>query len=234
MRKLALLMTASTAMLLTACPPTYPNCQSDEDCSEKNEVCVQGQCHECATDANCKPGFVCDTGTFKCEPKPECVGDTGCGPGKKCKAGKCAVDTAKVEGSCVSKDDCTGGQDCKGGRCVASTDASNSCSFEPIRFELNEFNLSASAQSALAAAADCIKKQGLRFTIEGNADERGTEEFNMVLSQKRSASVRKYLVDLGVAGGALDTVGYGENKPVSNGHTEEAWALNRRVEFKKK
>jgi peptidoglycan-associated lipoprotein len=78
------------------------------------------------------------------------------------------------------------------------------------------------------------KKQGLRFTIEGHADERGTEEFNMVLSQKRSASVRKYLVDLGVAGGSLDTVGYGENKPVSSGHTEEAWALNRRVEFKKK
>ena len=190
MRNLALLMTAATAMLLTACPPTYPNCQSDENCAEKSEVCVQGQCHECATDANCKPGFVCDTGTFKCEPKPECVGETGCGPGKKCKAGKCAVDTAKVEGSCVSKDDCTTGQDCKGNRCVPAADSTASCSYEPVRFELNEFTLSASSQAALAATAECIKKLGLRFTLEGNADERGTEEFNMVLSQKRAASVR--------------------------------------------
>jgi len=233
MRNLALLMTVSSTLLLTACPPTYPNCQSDENCSEKNEVCVQGQCHECATDANCKPGFVCDTGTFSCVPKPECVGDTGCGPGKKCRQGKCAVDDTKVEGSCVSKDDCPSGQDCKGGRCAAAAVAST-CSFEPVRFDFNAFDLSSSAQSSLASAADCIKKDGLRFTLEGNADERGTEEFNMVLSQKRAASVRKYLVDLGVAGGALETVGYGENKPVSNGHTEEAWGLNRRVEFKKR
>ncbi|MBL8938318.1 MAG: OmpA family protein, partial [Archangium sp.] len=54
------------------------------------------------------------------------------------------------------------------------------------------------------------------------------------LSQKRAASVRKYLVDLGVAGGALDTVGYGENKPAVSGSGEDAWAANRRVEFKKK
>ncbi len=229
-----LLVTACAAMLLTACPPAYPNCQSDENCSEKNEVCVQGQCHECATDANCKPGFVCDTGTFTCQPKPECVGDTGCGPGKKCRSGKCAVDTSKEPGSCVTKDDCGAGQDCKGGRCTSGSDSSNACTFEPVRFEFNEFNLSSSAQSTLSAEADCIKKQGLRFTLEGNADERGTEEFNMVLSQKRAASVRKYLVDLGVAGGALDTVGYGENKPVSNAKTDEGWGLNRRVEFKKK
>ncbi len=226
-------MVAASTMVLMACPPTYPNCQSDEACADKNEVCVQGQCHECATDANCKAGFVCDTGSFKCVPKPECTGDTGCGPGKKCRAGKCAVEEAKVEGSCVTKDDCQGGEDCKGGRCVVA-EVAEACTFEPVRFELNEFNLSDSARAALAPTAECIKKQGLRFTLEGNADERGTEEFNMVLSQKRAASVRKYLVDLGVAGGALDTVGYGENKPISNARTEEGWALNRRVEFKKR
>lgn len=234
MRNLTLgAMTVSSMMLLTACPPAYPNCSSDESCKEKNEVCVQGQCRECATDANCKAGFVCDTSTFTCVPKPECVGDTGCGAGKKCKAGKCIEELKKEEGTCVTKDDCPSGQDCKAGRC-AMAEVALTCSFEPVRFEFNEFNLTASAQSALATTADCIKKQGLRFALEGHADERGTEEYNMVLSQKRAASVRKYLVDLGVAGGALETVGYGENKPVSNGHTEEAWALNRRVEFKKR
>ncbi len=229
----ALTFAVSSLLVLTACPPTYPNCKSDENCSEKNEVCVQGQCHECATDQNCKPGFVCDPGSFTCVPKPECSGDAACGTGKKCKAGKCVTEARKEEGTCVSNDDCPSGQDCKAGRCAVA-EAKETCSFDPIRFDFNEFNLSPSAQSALAATADCIKKQGLRFTLEGNADERGTEEFNMVLSQKRAASVRKYLVDLGVAASALETVGYGENKPVSNGHTEEAWAANRRVEFKKR
>ena len=101
----------------------------------------------------------------------------------------------------------------------------------PVRFEFNEFNLTSSAQQALAQYAECIKKENLRFTLGGHADERGTDEYNMVLSQKRAASVRKYLVDLGVKDGTLDTVGYGENKPVSNGSNEDAWAQNRRVEF---
>ena len=103
-----------------------------------------------------------------------------------------------------------------------------------MRFGFNDYNIESSTQSTLASYADCIKKGSLRFTLEGNADERGTEEYNMVLSQKRAASVRKYLVDLGVSGGALDTVGYGENKPAVNGSNEEAWAANRRVEFRKR
>ena len=66
---------------LTGCPPTYPKCDNDAQCSEKGEVCVQGQCKECGTDENCKAGFVCDTN--KCVPKPECGPGAGpCGTGK--------------------------------------------------------------------------------------------------------------------------------------------------------
>ena len=230
MVKTRLILGLSAAMLmLTGCPPTYPKCESDEHCKEKGEVCVQGQCQECATDANCKEGFVCDAN--KCVPKPECTSDTGCGEGKKCKQGKCAVSEVKPE--CSSNDDCPSGQGCTGGKCVTSN-VTTSCTFDAVRFEFNEYNLSGSAQSALGQYADCIKKGSLRFTLEGHADERGTDEFNMVLSQKRAAAVRKYLVDLGVSGGALDTVGYGENKPAVNGSNEQAWATNRRVEFKKR
>lgn len=221
---------AAAAMFLTACPPTYPKCESDDNCKDKGEVCVQGQCAECATNANCKDGFVCDAN--KCVPKPECTGDTGCGEGKKCKQGKCAV--AEVKQECAADDDCPSGQGCTKGKCATVTSSTQACTFEPVRFEFNEYNLSGPVQTALAQYADCIKKGSLRFTLEGHADERGTDEFNMVLSQKRAASVRKYLVDLGVSGGALDTVGYGENKPLSNGSNEEAWAANRRVEFKKR
>jgi peptidoglycan-associated lipoprotein len=219
-----------SVLFLTACPPTYPKCENDEHCKEKGEVCVQGMCRECATDANCKEGFVCDAN--RCVPKPECTNDTGCGEGKKCKSGKCTV--AEVKPECTMDDDCASGQGCKGGKCVTVTATGPACTFEPVRFEFNEYSLTSSVQSTLTQYADCIKKGSLRFTLEGHADERGTEEYNMVLSQKRAASVRKYLVDLGCSGGALDTVGYGENKPAQNGSNEEAWAANRRVEFKKK
>lgn len=231
MRTRSLLSTgllAASTFLLTACPPTYPKCDSDENCKEKGEVCVQGMCQECATDSNCKAGFVCDAN--KCVPKPECTGDASCGEGKKCRGGKCLVEQ-KAE--CSSNDDCPSGQGCTAGKCVTVT-AKDDCNFEPVRFDFNEYTLSSGVQSTLASYADCIKKGSLRFTLEGNADERGTDEFNMVLSQKRAASVRKYLVDLGVSGGALDTVGFGENRPAIDGHDEAAWAANRRVEFKKR
>ncbi len=225
----SLSLSAAALLMMTGCPPTYPKCESDEHCKEKGEVCVQGQCQECATSDNCKAGFVCETN--KCVPKPECTGDSGCGEGKKCSSGKCIV--AQVS-ECAADDDCPSGQGCTKGKCVAASSSSASCTFDAVRFDFNEYNLSGSTQSTLASYADCIKKGSLRFTLEGHADDRGTDEFNMVLSQKRAASVRKYLVDLGVSGGALDTVGYGENKPVMNGSNEEAWAANRRVEFKKR
>lgn len=237
MSNLKLLLTvAGAALLLTAlpgCPPTYPKCNSDENCSEKGEVCVQGQCRECATDQNCKPGFVCDLN--RCVPKPECTSDAACGAGRKCQGGRCLAEApvTKQEGSCTTSDDCPSGQECKAGRCASVAEAPK-CAFEPVRFEFNEYNLLPAAQSSLAQYAECITKGSLRFTLEGHADERGTEEYNMVLSQKRAASVRKYLVDLGVAGGALDTVGFGENRPAVDAHTEDAWAANRRVEFKKR
>jgi peptidoglycan-associated lipoprotein len=222
---------------LTGCPPTYPKCESDDHCKEKGEVCVQGMCQECAIDSNCKAGFVCETN--KCVPKPECSEKKGCGEGKKCTKGKCAIDeslTSKVE--CSVDDDCGSGQGCTKGKCATKENLDMSgnaaCTYDAVRFEFNEFTLSADTQSALTKYAECIRKQSLRFTLEGHADERGTDEFNMVLSQKRAASVRKYLVDLGVSGGALDTVGYGENKPLVNGADEEAFAKNRRVEFRKR
>lgn len=223
-------MLAGALLVFSACPPTYPKCESDDHCKEHNEVCVQGQCQECATDKNCKEGFVCDAN--KCVPKPECTGDAACGEGKKCSKGKCTV--AEVKAECSANDDCPSGQGCTKGKCVAVA-ADNACSvFDAVRFDFNEYNLSSGAQTALSKYADCIKKGSLRFTLEGNADERGTDEYNMVLSQKRAASVRKYLVDLGVTGGSLDTVGYGENKPAVDGHDEAAWSANRRVEFKKR
>ncbi len=225
---------AAALVALSACPPTYPKCSSDSDCSSKGEVCVQGQCQECATDTNCKPGFVCDAN--KCVPKPECTEKVPCGGDKKCKQGKCIIEGPKEGGSCTTNEDCPSGEECKAGKCAAKggAGAGGSCTLEPIRFEFNEAKLPADAQTALAAIAECIKKNGWKLRVEGHADERGTEEYNLQLSNRRAASVKRYLTDLGVSDPALETVGYGENKPAVQGSTEAAWTANRRVELVKR
>ena len=225
-------LAAVAGLLLCGCPPTYPKCSSDEHCAEKGEVCVQGQCQECATDANCKPGFVCDAN--KCVPKPECTNDTGCGPGKKCRQGKCLTEgPAKVEGACSANEDCPSGEECKSGRCTPKAQKAG-CDYSPVRFEFNESRLTADAQARLQAIAECIKTEKFRLRLEGHADERGTEEFNLQLSNRRAASVKRFLTDLGVKDSELETVGYGENRPAVAQSNEDAWAQNRRVELVKK
>jgi len=235
------MLCAGLTAAVSACSPTYPKCKTDDDCKEHGEVCVQGECKECATDANCKPGFVCDAN--RCVPKPECKDDGQCGGNKKCHSGKC-VEASKEPGTCNVNEDCGSGEDCVAGKCSPKKVAA-ACSaaptepnspWAPIRFEFNEHKLSVQAQNTLNVLADCIKaappKQ--KIILEGHADERGTEEYNLQLSNRRAASVKRYLMDLGVKDAELETVGFGENRPAVNGSNEEAWAANRRVEAKKK
>ena len=68
-------------------------------------------------------------------------------------------------------------------------------------------------------------------TIEGHCDERGSEEYNLALGERRANAARQYLVDSGVSGAKLDTVSFGEAKPAVQGHDESAWKWNRRDEF---
>lgn len=68
--------------------------------------------------------------------------------------------------------------------------------------------------------------------IEGHTDERGSEEYNLALGERRANATKSYLVNLGVSGGRLDTVSFGESKPSVQGHDESAWKWNRRAEFR--
>jgi peptidoglycan-associated lipoprotein len=251
MRKISMVAGLALAMaFMTGCPKPYPNCDSDEACKDRGEVCVQGQCQECATDANCKEGFTCQAN--KCAPRaPECTTDVACGDGRICEAGKCAPAQCKgddqcpsgskcergrcavPQNTCSSNADCGEGQACQGGRCV--TAGPTACNWEPVRFGFNEATLSSEAQGRLSELADCIKstKASGKITLEGHADERGTEEYNLQLSNRRAASVKRYLTDLGIPAKTLDTVGYGETRPLTQASDEEAWGQNRRVEFRR-
>jgi peptidoglycan-associated lipoprotein len=75
-------------------------------------------------------------------------------------------------------------------------------------------------------------KRDTKIRIEGNCDERGSREYNLALGQRRAESVKKVMAVLGVADARVETVSYGEEKPVAAGHDEAAWAQNRRADIK--
>jgi peptidoglycan-associated lipoprotein len=232
MRQIALGLGLAVAVLLWAgCPPAYPKCSSDEQCKEHKEVCVQGQCQECAVNENCPTGFVCQAN--KCVPKPECEKDTQCGEGKACKDGKCQAVEApqKPEGVCSTNEDCPSGQQCQAGRCAEKPVVEKPCEWGPIHFPFNEATLTDDARTRLSELVECVKKEPGKVTLAGHADERGTEEYNLQLSNRRAVAVEKYLEDLGVPASKLGTIGYGETRPEDSGHDEAAWAKNRRVEI---
>jgi peptidoglycan-associated lipoprotein len=75
-------------------------------------------------------------------------------------------------------------------------------------------------------------KRDSRIRIEGNCDERGSREYNLALGQRRAEAVKKVMTVLGVGDGRIETISYGEEKPVAPGHDEASWAQNRRADIK--
>jgi len=103
---------------------------------------------------------------------------------------------------------------------------------EDIFFEFDSAVLLAEAQAILRKKAEwLINDAEATATIEGHCDERGTNEYNLALGERRAESAKTFLMDLGVEGSRLSCISYGEERPVDPGHNEEAWAKNRRGHF---
>ena len=75
-------------------------------------------------------------------------------------------------------------------------------------------------------------KRDSKVRIEGNCDERGSREYNLALGQRRAESVKKMMTVLGVSDGRIETISYGEEKPMAQGHDEQSWSQNRRADIK--
>jgi len=106
-------------------------------------------------------------------------------------------------------------------------------SLDPVYFDTDRWVLRADARAALETRAEAILQHpewGV-VTIQGHCDERGTDEYNIALGDRRAAAVKRYLVDLGVPESRLQTATYGEERPAVLGHDEKAWRYNRRSEF---
>ena len=103
---------------------------------------------------------------------------------------------------------------------------------EDIYFDFDKSNLRLLAQDVLRRKAEWLwSNSEVSVIIEGHCDERGTNEYNIALGDRRAESARNFLVDLGITGSRLTTISYGEERPVDSGHNEEAWAKNRRAHF---
>ena len=102
-----------------------------------------------------------------------------------------------------------------------------------IYFDFDKSTIRADQRPGLQTDAEAINKRtelGV-VTLQGNCDERGSEEYNLALGERRASAVKQYLVDLGVPASRLRTVSFGESKPAVAGHDESAWKWNRRVDF---
>ncbi len=182
-------------------------CTSSLDCTG-GLVCKAGICDFCAADMDC-PAGTCDLGT-----------------------GLCAGAT-DGQGVCTVDDDCAMDEICDAGMCIFSGDYEGDgetlCNLNAVFFGFDSPQLSPETQQQLKDAAECIKNQGRLVYLEAHADARGTEEYNILLTDKRGQSVKTFLQDLGVPPENMQVISKGSLEAA--GSDEAGYAQDRRVEF---
>lgn len=115
---------------------------------------------------------------------------------------------------------------------VTSPDAGQESKMVTVYFEFDSYVLSEDSKKALTNNASWLRSHPeVKITIEGHADERGSDEYNMALGEKRAQVAREYIENLGISGDRLKTISYGEEKPSAEGDDDTAWSKNRRAEF---
>jgi peptidoglycan-associated lipoprotein len=101
-----------------------------------------------------------------------------------------------------------------------------------VYFDFDQSDLRDDARAALDAKIPVLTaNSGVTVRISGHTDERGSSEYNLALAQRRAATAKRYLVEHGIAENRIETVSFGEERPVAQGSDESAWAQNRRDEF---
>ena len=104
--------------------------------------------------------------------------------------------------------------------------------FTPVYFDYDSSQVAASERPKVEAVSQHLKQNSsVSVIVEGNCDERGSNEYNLALGERRAQAVRDYLASLGISADRIQTKSYGEENPANPGHDEAAWAANRRGEF---
>ncbi len=104
--------------------------------------------------------------------------------------------------------------------------------FRDVSFDYDKYDIMDEFKPALKSLSSyMINNADMKLSIEGHCDDRGTNEYNLALGDRRAKAVKDYLVSLGVPSSRIDTLSYGEEKPLCTEQTEECWAKNRRAHF---
>lgn len=102
-----------------------------------------------------------------------------------------------------------------------------------VHFDFDQFTLTNEARVILKQNAAYLQANGgVKVVIEGHCDERGSDEYNLALGERRASAAKQYLVSLGISSSRLSLISYGEEKPLVGQSGEQSWAQNRRAEFK--
>ena len=102
----------------------------------------------------------------------------------------------------------------------------------PVYFDFDRFNIREDQIPRIETNSVFLKdNMTVKIAIMGNCDERGTQEYNIALGERRALSAKKFVVNMGVAEYRVSTISFGEEKPLVHGHDEFAWAQNRRDDF---
>jgi len=113
-----------------------------------------------------------------------------------------------------------------------STDAVKTILATMIHFDYDKAIIRGGDASVLDQKVAILQANpGLRIRISGHCDERGSDEYNLALGNRRATAAKQYVVSHGIDGSRIETVSYGEERPLASGHDEDAWAQNRRDEF---
>jgi hypothetical protein len=225
------------------------NCTTDEDCKAKGPAGEDWTCHEfLCTDPNAIPAGAGGPGTLG----SPCTQTIDCSGGLVCKAGKCAQCTDDIEcnggtcdlatgtcstagaggGACTTDDECAMDEICVNNVCTFSgiePGGENPCGLDAIYFGFDSPKIEEEAAEQLRGVAECIKTQGKLVYLEAHADPRGTEEYNIMLTDKRGQTVKKFLEDLGVEQSNMQVISKGDLEAA--GTDEGSWSKDRRVEF---
>ena len=197
------------------CEPKL-QCQSNADCAALGAdlACRQNRCvPECTKDSDCQNGTCKSNKCFA-----TCQNDVECGGGRACVAGSCqaaqTTEATQITDACRPK---------RAGDTVAT---------ETVHFEFDQYELTAQARATLDRNFECLKQaKNLVLVLEGHCDERGTQEYNLALGERRASTVRTYLKYLGIDPDHMQTRSKGENEPLCRNNTEACHATNRRVEL---
>jgi peptidoglycan-associated lipoprotein len=223
------------------------NNRTGETARVDEPFCVDRRCRECRGDNDCASGFACqDNYCVRSGPAP--CPENPCPPGQVCRNGVCGpqclsdADCADlgqfyfcqngtcVQGECNTDADCPENHRCERHFCVAIPQACASGNFQTVYFDFDESRIRADQTATMQDNRACFDRREGNATVAGHCDERGTDDYNQALGQRRANVVRDWFTSNGVPATRLNTVSFGEQQPAARGSNENAWRQNRRAE----